>query len=180
MRTVLLLAILFAAAATTHADDTIRQVQKKLVTMGYYEGAVDGEFGSQTAAAIRRFQLAENLRVTGEPNDQTLQRLGIAASSQQERGTSRRPAPTPVPEYVAIAAIFKGGPFISVGPEMQIATIRQAKKSLRLLGYYSGEIDGSPDAGLVAALKAWQKSAGFRQTGRFDENTLRGLDIIPD
>lgn len=179
MRFLGILTILLVSLTSLQADDTIWQLQKKLATMGYYQGTVDGQFGSQTAAAIRRFQLAENLKVTGEPNAQTLQRLGIAGSPQNER-PFHRPSPTPVPEYVAIAAVFKGGPFISVGPELQIAAIRRAKKSLRLLGYYDGPMDGSPNAGLVTALKAWQRSAGFRPTGRFDENTLRGLDIISD
>jgi peptidoglycan hydrolase-like protein with peptidoglycan-binding domain len=63
---------------------------------------------------------------------------------------------------------------------MQVAVVRQAQKNLKLLGYYSGPEDGMPNGGLVSALKVWQKSAGFRQSGRFDENTLKGLDLMPD
>ena len=63
---------------------------------------------------------------------------------------------------------------------MQVAVIRQAQKNLKLLRYYSGPEDGMPNAGLVSALKAWQKSAGFRQSGRFDENSLKGLDLMPN
>ena len=132
--------------------------------------------GSQTAAAIRRYQIAEKLKVTGEMNPQTLRRLGI--STPQAGGAVKAPAAAPA--YVALADIFRGGPFISVGPEMQIAAIRQAQKNLRLLGYYSGPADGSPSPSLVASLKAWQASAGFRQTGRFDENTLKGLSLMPN
>jgi len=87
---------------------------------------------------------------------------------------------TPAPAYIAIADIFKGGPYISAGPEMQVATIRQAQKNLKLLGYYNGPEDGMPNASLVSALKIWQKSAGFRQNGRFDESTLKGLDLMPN
>ena len=43
-----------------------------------------------------------------------------------------------------------------------------------------GPIDGLPSRTLVASLKAWQRSAGFRQTGRFDETTLKGLALMPD
>ena len=114
--------------------------------------------------------------MTGELNAQTVRNLGLVPAGSAASAT--RPAPTPVPEYVAIAEIFKGGPFISAGPEMQIAAMRQAQKNLKLLGYYRGPIDGAPSAELVGALKAWQKSAGFRQTGRFDENTLKGLDLM--
>lgn len=150
-----------------HADETVLATQKKLSQLGFYKGTPDGQMGSQTGAAIRRYQIAENLKVTGELNRQTLQQLGIAGQAQ-------------VPAYVAIAEIFKGGPYISVGPEMQVAVVRQAQKNLKLLGYYNGPEDGMPNGGLVSALKVWQKSAGFRQSGRFDENTLKGLDLMPD
>jgi len=153
--------------AMLRADETVLATQKKLAGLGFYKGEADGQAGSQTSAAIRRYQIAENLKVTGELNRQTLEKLGIKGS-------------TPAPAYVAIADIFKGGPYISSGPEMQVAVIRQAQKNLKLLKYYNGPEDGMPNAGLVSGLKAWQKSAGFRQTGRFDENSLKGLDLMPN
>jgi peptidoglycan hydrolase-like protein with peptidoglycan-binding domain len=171
----ILLCLAVASVSSACADDLILSVQYKLKRLGFYDGVVDGRSGSQTAAAIRRYQIAEKLKVTGEMNPQTLRRLGI--STPRARVPVRPPAPTP--EYVALADIFTGGPFISVGPEMQITVIRQAQKNLRLLGYYNGPVDGSPSPSLVASLKAWQASAGFRQTGRFDESTLKGLSLMP-
>lgn len=171
--------MLLLSTALAPADQTISVVQQKLKRLGYYDGTVDGQMGSQTSAAIRRYQLAENLKVTGELNTQTANSLGLTTSPAPQPGKVR-PAPTPVPEYVAIADIFKGGPFISVGPQMQIAAIQQAQKNLKLLGYYNGPVNGKPSDSLVRALKVWQQSAGFRQTGRFDENTLKGLDLMPN
>ena len=171
-----LLCLAVASISCVCADDVILSAQKKLKQIGFYDGVVDGQMGSQTAAAIRRFQIAEKLKVTGEMNSQTLRRLGISAP----RARVPMKAPAPAPAYVALADLFRGGPFISVGPEMQIAVIRQAQKNLRLLGYYKGPIDGSPSPSLVASLKAWQASVDFRQTGRFDENTLKGLSLMPN
>ena len=163
---VLLLAM-FLLPVALRADDAVLAAQQKLARLGFYSGAADGQPGSRTSAAIRRYQIAENLKVTGELNRQTLDRLGIAAQVQ-------------APAYVAIADIFKGGPYISAGPDTQVAVVRQAQKNLKLLGYYNGPEDGMPGTGLVSALKVWQKSAGFRATGRFDENTLKGLDLMPN
>ncbi|PTX93413.1 hypothetical protein DB345_17550 [Spartobacteria bacterium LR76] len=184
------LCCLVLVAGAARADQVVADVQKKLLKMGYYNGVVDGQMGSQTSAAIRRYQLAENLRVTGNLTPQTLDRLHVQVPSPVAQATPppKKPAysqPKPatvqaVPEYVAIADIFKGGPYIMAGPEVQIATIRQAQKTLRLLGYYNGPVNGSPSPALVSALKAWQASARFRQTGRFDENTLKGLNIMPN
>lgn len=58
-------------------DSTVHQAQQILKRRGYYRGAVDGVMGSQTAAAIRRYQVAENLRVTGQLNPQTTRSLGL-------------------------------------------------------------------------------------------------------
>jgi peptidoglycan hydrolase-like protein with peptidoglycan-binding domain len=168
------LAALFLSNAV--ADDIVFGVQTKLKRLRYYNGVVDGQMGSQTAAAIRRFQIAQRLKVTGELNSQTLHRLGVAVPRWRPL---KRPSSAPA-GYVDLATIFRGGPFISVGPETQITVIRQAQKNLKLLGYYRGPIDGLPSRTLVTSLKAWQRSAGFRQTGRFDENTLKGLALMPD
>jgi peptidoglycan endopeptidase LytF len=179
-----LFVLLAFASSVALADDAILAAQKKLQKLGYYSGTPDGQYGSQTAAAIRRYQVAENLKVTGDLTPQTLKSLGISAPAPKPApapapsSTRAEPAATPVPQYVAIANIFKGGPFITAPTEVQIDTIRRAQKNLKLLGYYSGPIDGLATTSLTASLKAWQKSAGFRQTGRFDESTLKGLDLM--
>ena len=120
-----------------------------------------------TSAAIRRFQIAENLKVTGELNRQMLERLGIQGSPQS-------------PAYIALSDIFHGGPFASAGTQMQVTVVKQAQQNLKLLGYYKGPENGSPNTAFVAAIKAWQKGTGSRVTGRFDANTLKGLDLMPD
>jgi len=181
-----ILFLLVLAASVVRADSVIVDTQTKLKRQGFYDGTIDGKMGSQTSAAIRRYQLAQNLTVTGELSSQTLGSLGLSAlppDGLEVNPTTKLPPahPTkPMPENVALADIFKGGPYISIGPEVQITTIRKAQKNLKLLGYYSGSITGEPSAALMAGLKAWQQSAGFRQTGRFDESTLKGLSLMPD
>jgi peptidoglycan hydrolase-like protein with peptidoglycan-binding domain len=171
------LCLIAVSVGNLQADEVVLSVQRSLKRLGFYEGVLDGQMGSQTAAAIRRYQIAERLKVTGQLNPQTLRSLRISAPPPPR---APRRAPAPMPEYVALADLFRGGPFISAGPELQIAVVRQAQKNLRLLGYYYGPANGRPSSSLVASLKAWQASAGFRRTGRFDENTLKGLALMPD
>lgn len=64
-------------AGPLRADPAVLAAQKKLQEMGYYQGRLDGAAGSQTAAAIRRYQVAKKLMVTGELNPQTLDSLGL-------------------------------------------------------------------------------------------------------
>jgi peptidoglycan hydrolase-like protein with peptidoglycan-binding domain len=59
-------------------SEGIRQVQRKLRGLGYFAGVVDGEWGPQTEAALRDFQQAHDIQVTGRLDDTTLDELGIA------------------------------------------------------------------------------------------------------
>jgi peptidoglycan hydrolase-like protein with peptidoglycan-binding domain len=81
MSILICLAVVFVSNSV--ADDVVLSAQAKLKQLGYYHGMVDGQMGSQTAAAIRRFQLAK-LKVTGEMNAQTF--FDGWASPHQMRG----------------------------------------------------------------------------------------------
>lgn len=59
----------------------VRQIQTKLKQWGYYDGAVDGIFGSQTTAAVKRFQQKNGLTADGVAGPATLAALGINNSS---------------------------------------------------------------------------------------------------
>lgn len=61
--------------------EEVRQVQKKLKELGYYNGAVDGIFGSGTQKAVRAFQKNCGLTVDGIAGPKTLQYLGLTSGS---------------------------------------------------------------------------------------------------
>jgi len=73
----LLAVILTLWVGSAWAGDNVSLVQQKLKRLGYYHGDVDGNMGSQTAAAVRRFQVAEKLRPTGTLDEETLLKLGF-------------------------------------------------------------------------------------------------------
>jgi hypothetical protein len=56
----------------------VRDVQRALAAEGFSAGGVDGDFGPQTAAAVRAFQLRKGLAVDGEVGALTARALGIA------------------------------------------------------------------------------------------------------
>jgi hypothetical protein len=57
--------------------DVIRDVQTALNDHGYDAGEADGQIGSKTRAAIRRYQTDNGLPVTGRVDRQTAEKLGI-------------------------------------------------------------------------------------------------------
>ena len=61
--------------------EVVSQIQTKLKRWGYYNGAVDGIYGSGTEKAVRLFQQKNGLTVDGKAGQKTLAAMGITASS---------------------------------------------------------------------------------------------------
>src|SRR6266480_3727400 len=59
------------------ADATVQAVQTQLTRLGYYNGPVDGIFGPATRDAVAKYQIANQLNVTGSLSPDTLQSLGL-------------------------------------------------------------------------------------------------------
>ncbi len=59
----------------------VTQIQTKLKRWGYYTGSVDGIYGSQTVAAVKKFQSKNGLTVDGIAGKNTLNAMGITSSS---------------------------------------------------------------------------------------------------
>ena len=57
--------------------DLIRTVQERLHAAGFPPGTIDGTLGPQTQQALRWFQNAQGLRITGDLDEPTLSALGI-------------------------------------------------------------------------------------------------------
>jgi peptidoglycan L-alanyl-D-glutamate endopeptidase CwlK len=56
----------------------VRQLQRKLTTLGFQSGVADGDFGPATQAAVLAFQKSEGLLADGVAGPRTLQALGLA------------------------------------------------------------------------------------------------------
>lgn len=96
----------------------MRTVQERLIRAGHLKGSADGVYGPGTRGALEAFQKAQNLEVTGLPDQRTLVQLfytpaggGVApgAPRQQQQpqqgsggggvsSSSRAPAPSTAPE----------------------------------------------------------------------------------
>ena len=68
--------------------NTVKTIQQKLKNWGYYKGAVDGIFGSQTKQAVRYFQQKNGLKVDGIVGNKTLAALGMKTSSSSSSSST--------------------------------------------------------------------------------------------
>ena len=60
---------------------TVQAVQTQLLQLGYYNGSIDGVFGPATRDAVARYQIANQLSVTGSLSPDTLKSLGFPQSA---------------------------------------------------------------------------------------------------
>jgi peptidoglycan hydrolase-like protein with peptidoglycan-binding domain len=123
------------------------QLQTELKQVGYYTGAIDGIYGPQTVAGVKKLQADSGLPETGFVDAATSRALDekLAALGQQ----------------TAAAAMT------------QTASVQTV---LKLTGFWTGAIDGKWTDELTAALKEFQKKLGVKPTGEVDAATLGAFE----
>jgi hypothetical protein len=69
--------------------DRYKEVQQALAERGYFSGAVDGQWGSDSVDALKRFQMEHNAGDDGKINSLSLIQLGLGPTrDHQENGTA--------------------------------------------------------------------------------------------
>ena len=66
----------------------VTQIQTKLKRWGYYNGNIDGIYGTQTLEAVKYFQRKNGLAVDGIAGPNTLKAMGITSSSSSGSSSS--------------------------------------------------------------------------------------------
>ena len=78
-------------------SDTVKDMQERLIALGYLSGSADGNFGAKTALALIAFQKANGLSADGIAGTQTLAKmnsLSAVASSGTTSSISTSTSPT--------------------------------------------------------------------------------------
>lgn len=78
----------FALSRYGSSGSEVTQIQTKLKRWGYYNGNIDGIYGSKTVAAVRSFQSKNGLTVDGIAGPKTLAAMGITSSSSGGSSTN--------------------------------------------------------------------------------------------
>ena len=68
-------------------SEEVRQIQKKLKNWGYYEGQIDGIFGSETKKAVIAFQKKNGLTADGIAGKNTLAAMGIYSADDSNNSS---------------------------------------------------------------------------------------------
>ncbi len=143
--------------------DEVRELQRKLIQLGYLSGSADGIYGNDTVSAVKAFQKNMGLTADGEAGASTLAALNSAASTPIPTA-----APTPVPTQApVVTGVLKKG---DRGDE-----VKALQEKLIALGYLSGSADGVYGNDTFSAVKAFQRSQGLTADGVAGASTLLAL-----
>ena len=128
----------------------VKNLQEKLIELGYLDDTADGIFGEKTQVAIEQLQSDLGMTVTGVATAE-LQRMLFAGE------------------------ISAYNPYLPLKRGDRGTRVSRMQAELKALGYYAGAADGVYGKGTEKAVAAFQKQEGLNQTGQADEETLRAL-----
>ncbi|MGN1020206.1 MAG: peptidoglycan-binding protein, partial [Aristaeellaceae bacterium] len=140
---------------------SVRAMQKRLKTLGYYTGTVDGDFGSATTAAVKAFQTQNGLKADGIAGTTTLNKLYLdtTANASSSSGSSTISSTG----YVTLREGDTGD------------AVKKLQEQLKKLGYYSGSVDGKYGSGTTQAVMTFQQMYSLRVDGIAGPATQRAL-----
>ena len=134
----------------------VAELQRLLQAAGVPTGAVDGDFGPMTQAAVRRFQQAKGLSVDGVVGPQTWAAL-----------RSARPA-TPSAPATSSQPVLRQG---DMG-----ADVETLQKQLLRHGFTPGDVDGQFGGQTRRALVEFQRAKGLNADGVAGPSTWQALN----
>lgn len=172
----------------------VQIVQQALADGGFYRAGVDGLYGPATVNAIRSFQAAKGLTMTGSLNEATL-----LALNPQFASSKQIPDPERVAEFIATQQMEReyiapqdiapaSGTMIVLDDKMiarrpmtqNISTtdIQAIQQSLRESGYYTGAgVDGIWGKVTTRAVRDFQTDKNLRVTGTATPETRDALGL---
>ncbi|MEP6699132.1 MAG: peptidoglycan-binding domain-containing protein [Verrucomicrobiota bacterium] len=135
------MSIFFVMFSLARGDQAIASVQQKLKDQGFYYGEINGQKDADTLAAIRRYQIRNGLKITGELDTETQRslRVTVASSAPATSRASATPVPKPSGGYAERRA-----PVAPTDPEDSEEPPAYAPGPRELRAETTGIFDGTP------------------------------------
>ncbi|RUT03479.1 hypothetical protein DSM106972_051180 [Dulcicalothrix desertica PCC 7102] len=133
----------------------VSSVQRCLKQLGYFNGPVTGNFGSQTQDAVTRFQRANRLPAVGSVGPRTQQLLRSQCNTRNTGGGNRASG------------------VLSLGSRGQ--AVSNLQSNLSRLGFYNGPITTTFGPQTQNAVIRFQQANGLRADGVVGAGTLQAI-----
>ncbi|NHK27158.1 hypothetical protein FF098_004485 [Parvularcula flava] len=152
------MALLLNAEKFEEHTEVVKRVQAALYVKDLYSGEFDGASGTETKAAIGKFEAETGRAITGRITADLLVALGIHD-----------------------ATIFDEPKYLKTLPgntETFKRIVQEVQVILYLYGYYDGMIDGIVGGKSRTALLNYQTDHGLEATGTITPQTLDALHVV--
>lgn len=134
----------------------VRQMQERLISLGYLVGKATSNFDNATEAGVIAFQRRNTSYADGVAGPETLKALYSSSAKKASSAAG------------IIGLSLKEG-------SAEKAAVRLLQQKLKSLGYYKGSVDGSFGVGTADAVKAFQRNNGLTADGVAGGGTLNKL-----
>lgn len=165
-------------------NSDVKKLQQALDILGYYDGKIDGDYGSGTTAAVKAYQKAKGLTADGYAGERTVKSIFGSCSSkslttQAAPGSSKSASSSSgkaASKYPTVDSIAKIGSAPATSRKGDSGTkVVKLQQALECLGYYDGAIDGNYGNGTYNAVKRFQQKRGMKADGIAGSSTIRVL-----
>ena len=158
------------------SDDALK-VQERLKELGYYNGKLDGSFGTGSVNALKAFQKANGLYPDGVCGIKT---RAILFAAHPVYAT---PTATPSPSSEEEENVTTAGGYPEITEENVVLItagsrgdmVLQLQKRLQELGYYSSRLDGVCLSDDITAIRSFQSANGLKVDGKAGYDTQKKL-----
>lgn len=177
-------------------NSEVEKLQRDLTSFGYSTNGVDGYFGENTEAAVRKFQQDNHLSVDGIAGQKTktaLYNIITTGSSNPASGTTFSIYKSSA-SGSAWSSMISGGSASGTGSSTPSggyskivlskimansynSEVEKLQKDLTSLGYYTNGIDGYFGDNTYSAVRKFQESCGLKQDGIVGEITKREIGV---
>lgn len=140
----------------------VKKLQERLKELGYYNNVCDGDYGTQTANAVKAFEKKHGYTQDGIA-DATVQKKLYSSSALSANSTSGSGSSS----STTTDGLKKGD---------KGDAVKNLQKRLKELGYYKSWADGDYGNETYEAVKAFQKKNGLYVDGIAGSQTLKKLD----
>ena len=150
----------------------VTDLQTKLKAAGMNVGAIDGDFGPTTEAAVRAFQKRSGLEIDGVAGPATMGALSRSAAPNPATPAPAAPA-AGTPAAPAAGGTLSGTPPLEQGAKGEQVTLLQ---NLLVSNGIPCGVDGNFGAGTEAAVRSFQTSRALGSDGVVGPNTAAALN----
>ncbi len=154
--------------------EAVKQLQRRLMELGYYTCTADGVYDSDEIDAVKAFQRKNSLDVDGVAGLQTqLMLYSNRAIPLNGAAQIALPILTPMPTAYTIT-VPPSDTTLRIGHSGD--AVKALQQRLAALGYYTGKIDGSFGTGTAQAVSAFQKANKLTADGVAGAKTMSRLN----